>query len=57
MPVHRVTKNNQPGYQWGQAGKIYTYKAGNAVSRKRAKQKAINQGLKVAYVTRTKPEL
>jgi hypothetical protein len=57
MPVHRTTKNGKPAYKWGKSGKAYTYTAGNEASRKRAKQKAIDQGVAVAYRTHTKPEL
>jgi hypothetical protein len=24
MPVHRVIRNGQVGYQWGQSGRVYT---------------------------------
>jgi hypothetical protein len=57
MPVHTTTKNGKPAYQWGNTGKKYTYTAGNAASRERAKKKAIQQGLAVANRTGTKPEL
>ena len=57
MPVHTITKNGKPAYQWGRSGAKYPYISGNKTSRKRAKQKAINQGLAVARRTGTKPEL
>ena len=57
MPIHTTTKNGRPAYQWGQSGAKYTYTAGNAASREKAKKKAINQGLAVARRTGTKPEL
>jgi hypothetical protein len=57
MPVHATTKNGRPAYQWGNSGAKYTYTPGNVASRKKAKQKAINQGLAVARATNTKPEL
>jgi hypothetical protein len=57
MPVHYTTSNGKPAYQWGTSGKKYTYKAGNAASRLAAKKKAIKQGLAVARVTKSKPEL
>jgi len=57
MPIRRVTSDGKPAYQWGASGKKYTYKAGNASSRLTAKKKAIKQGLAVARITKTKPEL
>ncbi len=57
MPIKRVVENGKPAFRWGSSGKAYTYTAGNEASRKRAKQKAINQGLAVARATGTKPEL
>lgn len=57
MPVHRTTLNGKPAYQWGDTGKKYTYAAGNVQSRERAKKKAINQGLAVAYKNKEKPDL
>lgn len=57
MPIHKVTVNNRPAFQWGNSGKKYPYTPGNKASMKKAKQKAIDQGLAVAYRTHTKPEL
>ena len=57
MPVHRTTVNGKPAYQWGDSGKKYTYKAGDATSRLAAKKKAFKQGLAVANRTKTRPEL
>ncbi|GMU26172.1 MAG: hypothetical protein AMXMBFR16_10770 [Candidatus Uhrbacteria bacterium] len=57
MPVHRTTANGKPAYQWGEAGKKYTYTPNNAASRLAAKKKAIKQGLAVAQRTGKKPEL
>jgi hypothetical protein len=57
MPVHKVTVKGRPAFQWGNSGKKYPYIPGNAASMKRAKQHAINQGLAVAYKTKTEPEL
>ena len=57
MPVHRTTKNGKPAYQWGQHGAKYVYVSGNRVSMLAAKEKAIKQGLAVAYRTGTKSEL
>jgi hypothetical protein len=57
VPVHKTTKNGKPAFQWGKSGAVYTYTPGNAASMKRAKQKAIKQGLAVAYRQGTKPEL
>ncbi len=47
MPVQPCTINNKPGYKWGKSGKCYTYLKGNEASRKRARKKAIDQGVAV----------
>ncbi len=57
MPVKRVVSEGKPAFRWGEHGKAYTYTAGNAASRERAKKKAIQQGLAVAKRTGTQPEL
>ena len=57
MPVHKVTSGGKPAFQWGEHGKKYPYKPGNKASMEAAKKKAIDQGLAVAYRTKTKPEL
>ena len=57
MPVKKTTVSGRPAYKWGDSGKAYPYTPGDKASAKRAKQKAIDQGLAVAYRTKTKPEL
>jgi len=57
MPVKRITVNGHPAYRYGESGKAYPYTPGDKASAKRAKQKAIDQGLAVSYRTKTKPEL
>jgi hypothetical protein len=57
MPVKRVTVKGKPAYRWGDSGKSYPYTAGDKASALRAKKRAINQGLAVAYRTKTEPEL
>ncbi len=57
MPVKRVVVDGSPAYRWGDSGKAYTYKPGDASSRLAAKKKAIKQGLAVAHRSGTKPEL
>jgi hypothetical protein len=57
MPVHKTTSNGKPAFQWGASGKKYPYTPGNKVSAAKAKKKAIDQGLAVAYRTKTTPEL
>lgn len=44
MPVERCRRDGKPGYRWGQEGKCYVYTPGNEASRKRAKEKAREQG-------------
>ena len=44
MPVKRCQSGGKPGYRWGDSGKCYTYTAGDAASRERAKKKATAQG-------------
>jgi hypothetical protein len=55
MPIQRVTKNGKPAYRYGDEGKAYTYSAGNVAGRKRAKRKAIQQGLAIARRQGVKP--
>ena len=57
MPVHKVTTGKKPAYKWGNTGKAYPYTPGNKASMAAAKKKAIDQGLAVAYATKTKPNL
>ena len=47
MPVQRCRKNNKPGWRWGSSGACYTYKAGDEEGRKKAKRKAILQGIAI----------
>ena len=56
MPVHSCKRGKKPGFQWG-TKRCYTYVPKNKANKKRAKKKAIKQGLAVAYRTKTKPEL
>ena len=44
MPVVACTRNGKKGYKYGQAGKCYTYNAGDEKGRKKAKQQAYLQG-------------
>jgi len=57
MPVKKVTANGKPAWRWGDGGKAYPYIPGNKASELQAKKKAIDQGLAVAYATKTKPVL
>lgn len=57
MPVHRTTTDGKPAYQYGTTGKKYPYTSGDEASRKRAKKKAIEQGLAIAGRTGRKPHL
>lgn len=47
MPIHRVVKNGKPGFQWGNHGKVYTYKSGDIKSRRSAKAKAEKQAIAI----------
>jgi len=44
MPVVACTRDGKKGYKYGQAGKCYTYNAGDEKGRKKAKQQAYLQG-------------
>lgn len=44
MPVQACQLSGKPGYKWGSSGRCYTYTAGNAASRSRARNKAERQG-------------
>lgn len=56
MPLQRVVQKGQPGWRYGQHGKVYTYKAGDPASEKRAKRLAIKQGLAIGYESKEKVE-
>ncbi len=47
MPLNKATSGGKPGYRWGQEGKVYTYKPGDAASRLKAKKAALRQGLAI----------
>ena len=44
MPVHRGKDAQGPFYQWGDSGRKYRYRSGDAASREQAKEKAARQG-------------
>lgn len=44
MPIKKCRKEGNPGYKYGDSGKCYTYKSGSESSRKRARNKAREQG-------------
>lgn len=50
MPVNTGRDIKGPYYQWGNSGKKYHYKAGDASSRSTAKKKAGKQG-EAAYAS------
>lgn len=44
MPLKRCMKDGKPGYKWGENNNsCFTYTVGNEESRKKAKQKAMEQ--------------
>lgn len=45
MPIQTCKEENRPGFRWGRQGKCYTYSPDNEASKKRAKLKAIKQGI------------
>jgi len=47
MPIMPCSKDGKPGYKYGKDGKCYVYTSGNEASRKRAKKRAINQGVAI----------
>lgn len=47
MPLKRCQESGKPGWKWGNEGKCYTYTKGNPDSEKRAKKKAIKQGIAI----------
>jgi len=57
MPIRRTTVNGKPAYQYGTTGAKYPYTPGDKLSRERAKKKAIQQGLAIAYRTGRKLHL
>lgn len=51
MPIRKCHEDDKPGYQWGKAGKCYTYTPGDETARKRAKRKAYIQGSAMGELT------
>jgi phage head maturation protease len=43
MPLNRCQDDDKPGWKWGDEGKCYTYTAGDEVSEKAARKKAMAQ--------------
>jgi phage head maturation protease len=43
VPLNRCRDDDKPGWKWGDAGKCYTYTAGNEASEKAARKKAMAQ--------------
>ncbi|MGH9158208.1 MAG: phage protease [Acidimicrobiales bacterium] len=50
MPIQSCRSDDKPGYRWGAGGKCYTYTAGDAAGQKRAKGKAIAQGVAIGDI-------
>jgi hypothetical protein len=48
MPLKRCTKNNKPGWKYGDSGVCYTYSAGDKKAEAAAKLKAIKQGIAIS---------
>jgi len=44
MPIEPCRENNKPGFRYGKTGRCYTYTAGDARSRERARELAARQG-------------
>lgn len=44
MPVQPASADGRPGYRWGERGKVYTYRPGDEVGRRRARSLAARQG-------------
>ena len=44
MPIIRTTSKGKPAFKFGKSGKAFTFTAGNADSRDRARAKAVAQG-------------
>ena len=55
MPVKRCRSDNKPGWKWGSSGACYTYKSGDDKSSKRAKKKAVAQGIAIGDIDVTQP--
>jgi len=47
VPIRSCSEGGKPGYKWGTEGHCYTYTTGSEEGRKRAKARAINQGLAI----------
>lgn len=49
MPVKSCQRDGKPGFQWGDGGTCYTYAAGDAAGRAKAREKATKQGQAIAF--------
>ncbi len=49
MPVQICSEKGKPGYKFGKTGKCYVYLPNNEVSRKKAKKRAVNQGIAINF--------
>lgn len=47
MPLKRCEDGGSPGYKWGDAGKCYTYTAGDDAGRRRARRSALAQAVAI----------
>lgn len=50
MPVKNCRVDGKPGQKWGDAGKCYPYEPGNEESKKRARERALKQGLAIGDI-------
>jgi hypothetical protein len=53
MPVQPCQENNNPGFQYGDQGKCYTYTPKDEVSKNKAKRSAILQGIAIGEYKNT----
>ena len=50
MPVNPCQSEGKTDLKWGDEGKCFSYTAGDAASRSRARQRAINQGIEIGDI-------
>jgi hypothetical protein len=56
MPIQSCSINGKTGYKWGEQGHCYTYDSNSPASEKKAKKKALAQGLAIGDIGKINDE-
>lgn len=57
MPVKSCKIDGKSGYKWGDQGKCYPYEEGNEGQRRKAKKKALMQGIATGELYESKTSI